>query len=200
MVDLDLGEEMKHTYTLILGLTTLMSAHGVGLASQRDRDPDDYMANWQMPLMTDGQFEDKVIAGQNLEIKLGHLAEERGSDTFTTSFGKMLVHDHSHALDQLQLIHNTRRSYGLTADHLRNFHQNLTADDQQIYDRLASMSGPSFDEAFRRQMMESHKMSLKMFKMEAAHATDQELRQYAENCVPVVKKHLQALKDRSMPM
>ena len=188
---------MKNTYTLVLGLSMLMGVHSVGLAQQQ-RDWDCDKMGWELPLRSDSQFVDRAISGQNLEVKLGGLAAEKGSDSFTKSMGKMLVHDHVQAPNQLQLIHNTRRSYGLIADQLRNFRQNLTDDDERSYDRIANLSGTEFDRAFRWQVIEDHKMHLKMFKMEATHGTDQELRQYASNCIPIIRKHLESLRDQTI--
>jgi predicted outer membrane protein len=188
---------MKNTSKLVLGLVALMSVNGMAMATQQAYDDD--MHGWMMPLMSDGQFMDAAIAGQNLEVKLGELAQKNGSDTFTMAFGKMLAHDHIMALEDLDSVNHSTRSYGLTHERNRGFRQNLTMADQMTYDRLASMSGPAFDEAFRRQVMDDHKMHLQMFKMEAAHGTDMELRMYAARCIPVLKKHWMALKDRMMP-
>lgn len=193
---------MKQMNKALVGISLIFGIQAIGAANYHrlSDDDDDMMMHWKMPLMTDSDFLDAAIAGQNCEIALGRLAQKNGSDSFTSSFGNMMVRDHGKALDDLEVILSTRRTYGSASmSAFKNLRQDLTESDQRTYNWLGGMSGSSFDDAYRHQMIEDHKMALRMFKMEAVQATDPDLRLFASKYIPAIKNHLMALKNKTMP-
>ena len=88
---------------------------------------------------SDAHFAKEEAQGGMAEVKLGQLAEEKGSNDTVKSFGKRMVEDHSKAGDKLKEV-ASRESITLPTD--------ISAKDQATYDRLAKLNGAAFDRAY----------------------------------------------------
>jgi putative membrane protein len=80
----------------------------------------------------DAHFAKEAAQGGMAEVKLGQLAQEKGSNDSVKSFGKRMVDDHSKANDKLKEV-ASRESITLPND--------LSAKDQATYDRLSKLNG-----------------------------------------------------------
>jgi len=87
----------------------------------------------------DRQFVIKAAQGGAAEVKLGQLAQDKGSNQAVKDFGKQMVTDHSAANDELKSIASGK---GITLP------DTLNSKDQALYDRLSKMSGDQFDKAY----------------------------------------------------
>src|ERR1700676_2446103 len=56
------------------------------------------------PAMGDAHFAKEAAQGGMAEVKLGQLAQEKGSNDAVKSFGKRMVDDHSKAGDKLKVV------------------------------------------------------------------------------------------------
>jgi putative membrane protein len=72
------------------------------------------------------------------------------------------------------------------------------AHDQQVYDRLAALSGKPFEDAFTTHMFQSHTKSVAKFEKASSDLEDAELKQFVESTLPVLKEHL-AMAQRLAP-
>ena len=69
---------------------------------------------------------------------------------------------------------------------------------QQIYGRLAGLSGKAFDDAFTTHMVQSHTKSVAKFEKASSDLEDGELKQFVESTLPALKEHL-AMAQRLAP-
>jgi len=69
---------------------------------------------------------------------------------------------------------------------------------QQIYDRLAGLSGKQFEDAFTTHMFQSHTKSVAKFEKASTDLEAGELKQFVESTLPVLKEHL-AMAQRLAP-
>jgi predicted outer membrane protein len=72
------------------------------------------------------------------------------------------------------------------------------AHNQQVYDRLAALSGKQFDDAFTTHMFQSHSKSVAKFEKASGDLQDGELKQFVESTLPTLKEHL-AMAQRLAP-
>jgi len=64
------------------------------------------------------------------------------------------------------------------------------AHAQQIYDRMSSLSGKAFDDAFTTHMVQSHTRSVAKFEKASSELEGGELKQFVESTLPALREHL----------
>jgi putative membrane protein len=168
---------MNHIQKLIFGPAVLVAAGGLVLGCSRTNSG----AN-----SSDSEFVANASAGGMAEVKLGQLAEERGSNPAVKSFGEKMVSDHTAAGDQLQVA---AHGQGMVVS------PDMSADDRAIYQRLSALSGPSFDQAYATAMVQDHQHDISDFEKEASTGKNLEIRKFASNTLPTLREHLQLAQD-----
>jgi putative membrane protein len=138
------------------------------------------------PAMGDAHFAKEAAQGGMAEVKLGELAEEKGSNDSVKSFGKRMVDDHSKAGDKLKEV-ASRESITLPTD--------ISAKDQATYDRLAKLNGVAFDRAYARDMVKDHEADVAAFQREASGGKDDSLKSFASETLPTLQDHLKQAKE-----
>jgi putative membrane protein len=126
------------------------------------------------------EFASKATTGGMMEVDLGQLAQQNASDARVKDFGAMMVKDHSAANQELQTL-VSRRNFTPKIDHEK--HEKMKAS-------LAKKTGPEFDKAYIKMMVEDHKKDVKEFEDAAQNATDPDIKAYASKTLPVLKAHL----------
>jgi putative membrane protein len=121
-----------------------------------------------------------------LEVKLGKLAQGRGSKQAVKDFGKMLEKDHSLAQKQLE---DSAPKAGL------DFPREMSPAHKSIYDKLSSLSGTDFDAQFIDKMVVGHQDAVATFEQELREGNSAVLRSYASAQLPVLRRHLQVAKE-----
>jgi putative membrane protein len=138
------------------------------------------------PAMGDAHFAKEAAQGGMAEVKLGQLAEEKGSSASVKSFGKRMVDDHSKAGDKLKEV-ASRESITLPND--------LSAKDQATYDRLSKLNGAAFDRAYARDMVKDHETDVAAFQKEANGGKTDSLKSFASETLPTLQDHLKQAKE-----
>ena len=138
------------------------------------------------PAMGDTHFAKEAAQGGMAEVKLGQLAQEKGSSNSVKSFGKRMVDDHSKAGDKLREV-ASRESITLPSD--------ISVKDQATYDRLSKLSGSAFDRAYARDMVKDHETDVAAFQREANAGKNDSLKSFASESFPTLQDHLKQAKD-----
>ena len=138
------------------------------------------------PAMGDAHFAKEAAQGGMAEVKLGQLAQGKGSNDSVKSFGKRMIDDHSKAGDKLKEL-ASRESIPLPTD--------ISAKDQATYDRLSKLNGAAFDRAYARDMVKDHETDLAAFQKEANAGKDDSLKSFASETLPTLQDHLKQAKD-----
>ncbi len=141
-----------------------------GIASAQDRGK-----------AMDSRFAMKAAQGGMAEVKLGQLAQDKGSSDSVKQFGKKMVDDHSKANDQLKSV---------AAKENMTLPTEMDAKDQAIYDRLSKLSGAAFDRAYARDMVRDHKEDVADFQKEANKGKDDAIKNFAAQTLPTLQEHL----------
>jgi putative membrane protein len=136
----------------------------------------------------DISFLKTAAAGGMAEVKLGELAQEKGSTAEIKEFGKMMVTDHGKANEELKTLASSR-GVELPAE-LDNKHQ-------ATHDKLAKLSGAEFDKAYATEMAKAHKKAVSEFEKASKRAKDSEVRAFAERNLPGLRHHHEAAQSLS---
>ena len=134
---------------------------------------------------TDQTFMKDAAIGDEAEIQLGQMAQEKASSPAVKSFGQRMMKDHSNADDKLKSIAESQH-ISLPVD-LDPQHKNAAAS-------LSRLSGPQFDQAYMQLMVQEHTKDVNKFKKEAADAHDGTVKQFATATLPVLESHLNEAK------
>jgi putative membrane protein len=129
----------------------------------------------------DKQFLMKAATADMTEAHEGQMAQTQGTASGVKSFGQMLEQDHTQNFQQLEALAaklNVTLPTGINT-------AKVTAIAQ-----LQRLNGQAFDRAFARDEVAGHKQAIAEFKREAEHATNADVKAYAEQTVPVLEKHL----------
>jgi putative membrane protein len=125
-------------------------------------------------------FIKEAIQGNLSEVKVGKLAQEKGSSEGVKTFGAHLERDHAQANKNAM---EAAQSMGVTPPTEPNKKQ------REIYDKLSKLSGAEFDKEFVKDMVKDHKKDVHEY-TEHSKSTDA-VGTYAKETLPHLKQHLQ---------
>jgi len=129
----------------------------------------------------DAQFLVEAATINMEEIKLGELAQQKGSLADVKDLGKMMVAEHTKALaDLTKLAEN--KSVVLPAA--------LPEEAQKAYDKLNEKTGKDFDKEYCDKMVKGHKDAIDKFEKASSDAEDADIRNWASSMLPSLRTHL----------
>jgi putative membrane protein len=129
----------------------------------------------------DENFAKKAAQGGMAEVKLGQLAEQKGSSPEVKNFGRRMVQDHSKANNELKDV-TSKENIPLPNE--------MDKSDQATYDRLSKLSGDAFDRAYARDMVKDHSKDVSEFQKEAKNGKDESIKNFAAQTLPALQNHL----------
>jgi len=136
--------------------------------------------------VSDEQFAKKAAQGGMAEVKMGQLAEEKGTNESVKRFGERMVEDHTKANDELKEAAQ-KENVTLSAD--------LDAKDKATYDALAKLSGTAFDKAYARDMVKDHQEDIAEFNREAKGGQKEAIKSFAAGALPILNDHLKEARE-----
>ncbi|HEY9003982.1 MAG TPA: DUF4142 domain-containing protein [Mucilaginibacter sp.] len=132
----------------------------------------------------DAKFAVDAADGGMAEVELGKLAQQQATNSQIKEFGTMMVSDHSAANDKIK---NIAKDKGITLPKILGDYQ------QKLENELRSKAGKDFDRAYVTAMVKDHKETIKTFEVALKELRDTDLRTFANNTLPILKKHLNAI-------
>ena len=131
--------------------------------------------------MADTNFILAAAQGGMTEVKLGELASTSGVRDDVKSFGQMMLKDHTAINEDLKALAAQK---GVTLS------DSLDAKHQAMVDKLTSLTGSAFDNAYIKGMIKAHQKDAKAFKAEAAATQDADIKSFLDKSIPIVEAHL----------
>lgn len=128
------------------------------------------------------QFLTDAIQSDNAEIKAGQAAQSMGSTQAVKDFGKMLVDDHTKSKEQASKL-----ATGMNVP----VPDGVPAGAEQELSMASSMSGAGFDKDFLSMMVKDHQKAIDKFQAEADSSDPAQVKDFAKQTLPTLKKHLQ---------
>jgi putative membrane protein len=136
--------------------------------------------------MTDQQFMDFAAQTDMMEANLGQAAQSQGAGQEVKNYAQMLVTDHTSDYSQLNDIAGK--------DSL-NVPKGLDSAHRRMLVPFNTLHGAAFDNHYIHEMIAGHTKAIAEFKREAANAQNADLRNYANQALPTLQKHLDGAKD-----
>jgi len=128
----------------------------------------------------------KIAKGSMAEVELGKLAAEKGSSDAVKQFGQRMVDDHSKANDELKTLAQSKKITLPTE---------IAGEEKALRDRLMKLSGPAFDQAYVKAMVNDHLKAVSEFRTESRSGTDPEVKAWAAKTLPTLEEHLKMARD-----
>lgn len=134
----------------------------------------------------DKTFIQEAGAGNLAEAEMGQLAEQKATTPAIKEFGRWMATDHGFANKWLAAI---------LRDERESFQPTLTAEQQQMKQKLEGLSGTQFDQFFVQHMVQDHEKTVPVFEKEAKEGHNPAIKAYAEDLTPVLEQHLAEIKE-----
>jgi putative membrane protein len=129
----------------------------------------------------------KLHDGNQLEMSMGKIAQDKGSTRAVRDYGKMLASDHQ-AADRRLDEYLRKRGLDLTA-----LASTTSADPD--HEMLATKTGVDFDRAFAQQMIRDHQKVLDLLDSARVETADDSLRLLYDQLTATVRAHKRAAED-----
>jgi len=137
----------------------------------------------------------EAIRGGLAEVELGKMAAQKASNSQVKQFAQKMVTDHSAANDKLTAIaqqqnlkpEGTKGTPPLEPD----------KDAKAKSEQLAQMSGPDFDRAYMKQMVEDHQKTVGLFRQEIDTGKSEQVKGLAKEMLPTIEEHLKMARSLS---
>jgi putative membrane protein len=167
--------------TFLAGLVVLGLAAAPASAGQQPTTAEKAGQTTAYGQASDETFVIKAAKGSMAEVELGKLAVEKGASDEVKKFGQRMVDDHGKAGDELKTL-------------AQNKHITLPAgidpQEKALHDRLAALSGPSFDRAYMQAMIADHRKDLNEFRTESKLGKDADVKGWAAKTLPMIEEHV----------
>lgn len=127
----------------------------------------------------DAQFLADAMKGDNAEVALGQLAQEKSASPAVKTYGKALADDHGTHLQKLIAL-GAKMGVAATTE--------LSPEGQAGLAKLKALSGAAFDREFKMMMVEDHQKDIAKYQTQATVPGD--LGALAKETLPTLQKHL----------
>ncbi|HMM76615.1 MAG TPA: DUF4142 domain-containing protein [Gammaproteobacteria bacterium] len=134
----------------------------------------------------DTEFVTQAAQGGLAEVALGGLAADRARNDMVRDFGQRMVKDHGEVNVKLLEL---AKGKGYEPP------QTLQPAQQAELDRLKGLAAEDFDRAYVQAMVKDHRKDVAEFEKQAQAADDPDLRRFAEQTLPTLQSHLDAILD-----
>ena len=132
----------------------------------------------------DQSFLRKTMEDSVAQVQMGQLAAQKSSSDDVKQFGQKMAQIHEQLNNQLKPI-----AQKLDVSEPKG----PSKKDKQKIEQMQSLSGPNFDAAFIKAMLDDQQADLKNFKDEAQGSQNPNVQQVAKMDEPVLSQHLQIL-------
>jgi len=132
-----------------------------------------------------GDFWSEAALGGMAEVELGKLVAQKSKNAEVKKFAQMMVTDHSKANDELKSLAQKKNITLPTK---------LDSTHQSDIDEMQSESADNFDKEYVEKMVDDHEKDVAFFQRQADTGTDPDAKAFAAKTLPVLKKHLDAIK------
>ncbi len=116
------------------------------------------------------------------EIKLGKLAQQKGTSSHVKELARMMVTEHTQAMKNLAPLAKAK------AFTLPTRESEKITDD---YQKLSSKTGKDFDKAYSDMMVDGHKDAISLFEKTNNNTKDAEIKAMTTAMLPKLRTHLE---------
>ena len=132
----------------------------------------------------DQMFVHDTIEGNQAQVEMSRLAQQKSSSTDVKQFGEKMVQIHTELTNQLT---PAAKELGMSAP------DGPSKKERKEIERLQALNGPDFDTEYIQAMAKQQQHDLKEFKDEAQSGQTANIQQAAKQDEPVLAEHYQVL-------
>jgi putative membrane protein len=134
----------------------------------------------------DREFLTEAARGATLEVQLANLAAQKATSDEVKRYAQRLATDHSQAGQTIRQM----------ASNLKfTLPQDLTPEQRNLVSRLENLSGKAFDRDYIKAMIADHQKDISEYERAASQATNQEIKQFASQALPMLRDHLKQARE-----
>ncbi len=133
----------------------------------------------------DKRFVAKAMEGNNDEISLAKLAEEKSSSSEVKQFAQKMIEDHTRMEKEMSQV---AQQIGVTPT------SGTSMDEKALATKLRLLSGASFDKAYIQAMVKDHREDLDDFNKEAVDGSNPVVKDAARSGAKTISAHLEMAK------
>lgn len=126
------------------------------------------------------QFVVNATTGNLAEIQLAELAKQKSASAEIKELAKMLVDDHTAALNDLKTI-ASRKNISIPAE--------LTDDAKNQLQKLTDEKPTEFDKSWTNQLMEKHQKTISDYEAALGTVTDPDILNWINTVLPKIRTH-----------
>lgn len=130
----------------------------------------------------DSSFLIKVAEMQLEEIRLGRLAQQKGTTPHVKELGKMMEDEHTKALASLETLARANSITIPTA---------ASSDSENHYNDLNGKTGADFGKSYSQMMVDHHEDAIERFEKASKDSENEQIRTWASAQLPILRAHLQ---------
>ena len=131
----------------------------------------------------DAEFLVAAAESDQKEVRLGKLAQEKGSMTDVKELGKMMEMAHTESMTELSAFAKKK---------LVTLPETQTEMVNEAYTKLSNLkSGKEFDKEYCDMEVNGHKRTIEKFEVASTTSADPEIKTMATNMLPNLRKHLE---------
>lgn len=157
----------------------------VEMAKEENEIKDSSKSTSPGELTFDHNFMVEAASGSMMEIELGSYAAANAGSAAVKQFGQMMMTDHTKADSILSVIAQVKNIAI----------PNVPGEEHQKHiDNLKKKKGADFDKDYMKMMIDDHEEDIKKFEDASKNSKDEDIRQFATNTLPTLRKHLDAAK------
>ena len=119
------------------------------------------------------------------EVVMGKIAARKSQDPEVKKFAQMMVRDHSKANNELAAL-AAKQKITLPTD--------IGPRNKSTIDELNRLTGADFDREYVQAMVDDHETDIQLFEDQADDELDTRAKAFAAKTLPVLRRHLEAIK------
>jgi putative membrane protein len=139
---------------------------------------------------SDADFAVDAVDRSLLEIQLGKISLTHSSNQSIKDFGQMMINDYTKTNDKIMAIGKLKGFVLPASSSQRNMKRINNLNDK---------TSEEFDESYINFIISNHRSTINLFENASKNSADAEIKSFADNTLPILKKHLEearAIKDK----
>ncbi len=122
------------------------------------------------------------------EVRLGKMAELKGTSKYVKDYGRTLIKDHSKSVEDLKEVAKNNDI---------KFPHDLNENHKKKVQEFRKTDNLNFDNKFLQYMIQDHEEDIQDFEEEVKSEKNEDVKNWAQKNIPVLKKHLDIARNLS---
>lgn len=169
-------------------------ASGAEETSSSGKGESDAQQQWAR-LSQEAKVLSKIHHTNQMEIQAGKLAMEKGHSEDVRDYGERLRRDHQNADKRLKALVEQEDVPLVKPQPQTEKEKKQAKKQKQTMQKLQTLEGEEFDEAFLKFMVEGHQHSIQTLSKAHEKLEDPDVRDLVGKLIPILEQHLQLAKN-----